>query len=70
MPGSLSLDIHVLVHRSHTGEQWWFTYTDMTKGEMLRTLGAYAADPRLSFSWYDAAVLARKIRAADPEGKL
>ena len=28
-------------------------------------LGRYASNPDLSFSWYDAAVLSQKIRAAD-----
>jgi hypothetical protein len=29
---------------------------------MLQTLGKYAGDPDLSFSWYDAAVLSQKVR--------
>lgn len=28
----------------------------------LRQLGKWAADPELSFSWYDAAVLSMKVR--------
>ena len=30
--------------------------------ETLRMLGRYAADPQLSFTWYDAAVMSKKIR--------
>jgi hypothetical protein len=40
-------------------------YTEEQKTEMLRTLGRYAADPELSFSWYDAAVLSQKVRELD-----
>jgi hypothetical protein len=28
----------------------------------LQTLGRYAADPELSFTWYDAAILSQKVR--------
>jgi hypothetical protein len=28
----------------------------------LRTLGRFASNPELSFTWYDAAVLSQKIR--------
>jgi len=43
-------------------ERYVFRYTDETNTELLRTLGRYAADPELSFSWYDAAVVSQKIR--------
>jgi len=43
-------------------EQYVFLYDDNNRAETLRTLGRYASNPELSFSWYDAAVLSQKIR--------
>lgn len=43
-------------------ERYIFLYDDEHRVETLRMLGRYAADPQLSFSWYDAAVLSKKIR--------
>ena len=45
-------------------ERYLFLFSDEQKGETLRTLGKYASDPELSFSWYDAAVLSQKVRRA------
>ena len=35
--------------------------------ELLQTLGRYAADPDLNFSWYDAAVMSQRVRALRAE---
>jgi hypothetical protein len=43
-------------------ERYIFLYDDSQKAEALRMLGRHAANPELSFSWYDAAVLGKKIR--------
>ncbi|MCA9130887.1 MAG: hypothetical protein KDB22_27575 [Planctomycetales bacterium] len=43
-------------------EHYVFLYDDKNRVETLRMLGRYAADPQLSFSWYDAAVMSKKIR--------
>lgn len=43
-------------------ERYIFLYDDCRRAETLRTLGRYASNPDLSFSWYDAAVLSQKIR--------
>lgn len=43
-------------------ERYVFLYNDANRVETLRMLGRYAADPQLSFSWYDAAVMSKKIR--------
>jgi hypothetical protein len=43
-------------------ERYIFLYSDAQRSEALRTLGRFAANPELSFSWYDAAVLSQKIR--------
>ena len=45
-------------------ERYIFLFNDEKKGETLRTLGKYASNPDLSFSWYDAAVLSQKVRRA------
>lgn len=43
-------------------ERYIFLFNDSQKSETLRTLGRYASDSCLSFSWYDAAVLSQKVR--------
>ena len=43
-------------------ERYVFLYDERNRVETLRTLGRYAADPQLSFTWYDAAVMSKKIR--------
>jgi hypothetical protein len=41
-------------------ERYVFLYDDESRAETLQTLNRYAADPKLSFSWYDASVLGQK----------
>ncbi|MFM7035280.1 MAG: hypothetical protein ACKOYJ_08910 [Planctomycetia bacterium] len=48
------------------GERYVFLYDDESRAEALRTLGRYAANPDLSFSWYDAATLGQKVRLNTP----
>lgn len=43
-------------------ERYIFLFTDEQRGEALRTLGRFASNKELSFTWYDAAVLSQKIR--------
>ncbi len=43
-------------------ERYVFLFDDANRAEALRTLGRYASNPELSFTWYDAAVLSQKIR--------
>lgn len=57
----MSDDINVLA-LVKGNERYIFLYEDSQQSEVLRTLGRYASNPDLSFSWYDAAVLAKKIR--------
>jgi len=47
-------------------ERYVFLYDDASRDEVLRTLGRFASNPDLSFTWYDAATLSQKVR----EGKL
>ncbi|MDZ4684975.1 MAG: hypothetical protein SH850_07765 [Planctomycetaceae bacterium] len=42
-------------------ERYVFLYDDNSADQLLRTLGEYAADPELTFSWYDAAVMSQRI---------
>jgi hypothetical protein len=43
-------------------ERYVFLYHDEHRCQLLRTFGRFAADPELSFTWYDAAMLAHKVR--------
>lgn len=43
-------------------ERYIFVYHDEHIEEIQKTLGRYAANPELSFSWYDAACLSQRIR--------
>jgi hypothetical protein len=43
-------------------ERYVFLYDDDSLRSLLQTLGRYAADPDLSFTWYDAAILSQKVR--------
>jgi hypothetical protein len=43
-------------------ERYIFLFNDQKRSETLRTLGRYASNSRLSFSWHDAAVLSQKVR--------
>lgn len=46
-------------------ERYIFLFNDKQKSQTLRTLGRYASNSKLSFSWYDAAVLSQKVRNID-----
>jgi len=46
-------------------ERYVFLFDDDSRAEALRTLGRHAANPDLSFSWYDAAVLGQKVRRSN-----
>lgn len=43
-------------------ERYVFLYGDESYSTLLETLGRYAADDELSFTWYDAAVLSQRVR--------
>lgn len=57
----MSHDINVLA-LVKGAERYVFLYDDASRAEALRTLGRFASNPDLSFTWYDAAVLSQKIR--------
>lgn len=58
----MSHDINVLA-LAKGSERYLFLFNDTSRTETLRTLGRFASNPELSFSWYDAAILSQKIRA-------
>ena len=43
-------------------QRYVFLYYEASFDELLRTLGRYASDPELNFSWYDAAMLSQRVR--------
>ena len=47
-------------------EKFVFLFDDSNRDQTLRQLARFAANPELDFSWYDAAMLSRKIREAVP----
>ena len=57
----MSQDINVLALVKGE-ERYIFLFDDSRRTECLRTLGRFASNPELSFSWYDAAVLSQRIR--------
>jgi hypothetical protein len=50
-------------------ERYIFLFDDDNRAEALRTLGRYASNSDLSFTWYDAAVLSQKIRQTSAKSK-
>jgi len=63
---SVTQDINVLALVKGE-ERYIFLYDDNNRSETLRTLGRYASNPELSFTWYDAAVLSQKVRNMVPD---
>lgn len=44
------------------GHRYVFLYDDASVDTVLNKLGEYATDPELEFTWYDAAMLAQRVR--------
>lgn len=55
-------DIIETYHR-RGDDRYIILWTPSTMNEALRTLGRWASNPDLSFTWYDAAKVSEKIRA-------
>jgi len=43
-------------------EKYIWLYADNQRDRLIRNIGSCAADKRLSLTWYDAAVLAQRVR--------
>ena len=54
-----ALNVLALVRDEH---RFVFLYDDDSIETMLATLCQYANDPELEFTWYDAAMLAQRVR--------
>lgn len=50
-------------------ERYIFLFDDSQRADALRTLGRFASNTDLSFTWYDAAVLSQKVRQTGPASK-
>lgn len=51
------------------GELYVFIYDDDHRREALQTLGRFATNPLLSFTWLDAAELSKRIRQDEDDKK-
>lgn len=56
-------DVHVIALVKGE-DKYVFVFDAANRTETLRMLGRYAADPELSLTWYDAAILSQRIREA------
>ncbi len=54
-----SVNVLALVREEH---RFVFLYDDDSIDTMLATLSQYANDPELDFTWYDAAMMAQRVR--------
>lgn len=54
-----SVNVLALVRDEH---RFVFLYDDDSVDTMLATLSQYANDPELDFTWYDAAMMAQRVR--------
>ena len=61
----MTTEINVLALVKGT-ERYIFLFDDENRVETLRQLGRFAANPELSFTWYDAAVMSQKVRLTVP----
>jgi hypothetical protein len=57
LPVPTELNVLVLLKGS---ERYIYVYDDCSQAALLEAIREQAADPRLSLSWFDASVLARK----------
>lgn len=57
----MAKDINVLA-LVKGNERYVFLFDDDHRAEALRTLGRFASNPELSFTWHDAAVMSQKVR--------
>lgn len=52
----------IILLKKNPDERFVFTYRDENSHYLLPVFGRFAADPELRFTWYDAAILARKVQ--------
>jgi len=59
MQGNEEINIVAL---AKDGQRYVFLFDDVSTPDIMQTLGKYASDPELDFTWYDAAVMSQRIR--------
>ena len=59
------VNVLALVKGDH---RYIFLYADDQVAELKRTFGRWAANPELTFTWYDASVLNQKVCQAEGPG--
>jgi hypothetical protein len=47
-------------------DRYVFLFEDSQRAELVKTLGRYAANPRLNFTWADAAIVAHRVNLSSP----
>lgn len=62
LPAEHHDDVRVLILQKGK-DRYIFLFTDENKADTLRTFGRFAANPDLSFNWYDAAQLSQRVRS-------
>jgi hypothetical protein len=50
-------------------ERYVFIFDDSSRSSLIDAFRNHAADPNLSFSWFDAAVLTEKVRSQAERSK-
>ncbi|MFO0904133.1 MAG: hypothetical protein U0939_14110 [Pirellulales bacterium] len=65
----MSKDVNVLALVKGE-ERYVFLFDDDHRVEVLRTLGRFAADPELSFTWHDAAMMSQKVRQVSEDASV
>lgn len=66
MIATTGLGYRMVVYRSLSGHHWTFLYH--LHLDLCRTVGRYAADPKLAFTWTDAAEVVRMGRSLRGDG--
>jgi len=51
-----------VLHHITTTDKYIYVFTDANRDATLRQIAQHAADPQLSLTWFDAAMLSKKIR--------
>jgi hypothetical protein len=58
--------LNVLALAKPDGQQYVFIFDDAQRCLIMRQFAQFAADPELSFTWYDAAILTQRVRQMAP----
>lgn len=62
LPSPKNSNAYSIIVSKDNGEVYTFIWTDENTPGLLLTLGRFASNPELSFTWYDAAVCSQKVR--------